>query len=95
MPIDLIAQPDIRDRATCTKDASAVMDIFNRYGGELLSVAEVPEVLEGEWSCTGTVLLGFPSREQAREWYESEDDQAIARHKRAASVANVVLIRAR
>jgi len=95
LPIDLIAQPDIRDRATYTKDASAVMDILNRYGGELLSVAEVPEVLEGEWSCTGTVLLGFPSREQAREWYESEDDQAIARHKRAASVANVVLIRAR
>ena len=95
MSIYLIAQLDIHDRATYAKYASAFMEIFNRYGDKLLSVEEEPEVLEGEWSYTRTVLLEFPSQEQARVWYESADSQEIARHRRAASVANVALLRAR
>ena len=59
MSIYLIAQLDIHDRATYAKYASAFMEIFNRYGGKLLSVEEAPEVLAGEWSCTRTVLSSF------------------------------------
>ena len=49
-------------------------------------------MLEGEWGYTRTVLLEFPSKEVAHAWYGSADYQAIAKHTRAASVANVVLI---
>jgi len=68
------------------------MDILNPYGGKLLSVEEAPEVLEGEWGYTRTVLLEFPSEAQAHAWYGSADYQAIAQHRRTASTANVVLI---
>ena len=71
------------------------MDILNPYGGKLLSVEEAPEVLEGEWGYTRTVLLEFPSEAQAHAWYGSADYQAIAQHRRAASVANVALIAGR
>jgi uncharacterized protein (DUF1330 family) len=71
------------------------MDIFNRYGGKLLSVEEAPEVIEGEWRYSRTVLLEFPCEAQAHAWYASADYQAIAQHRRAASTANVVFIRGR
>ena len=93
MSVYLIAQLNIHDRVTYAKYGSAFMDIFTRYSGKLLSVEEAPLVIEGEWGYTRTVLLEFPSQEQARAWYESEDYQAIAQHRRAASAANLVLIR--
>jgi len=95
MPVYLMAQLNIHDRATYAKYGSAFMDVFNPYGGKLLSVEEEPEVLEGEWGYTRTVLLEFPSEALAHAWYESVDYQAIARHRRAASTANVVVIRGR
>lgn len=95
MPVYLVAQLNIHDRATYAKYGSAFMDIFNPYGGKLLSVEEAPEVIEGAWGYTRTVLLEFPSEEQAHAWYGSVDYQAIAQHRRAASTANVVLIRGR
>jgi len=95
MTVYLVAQLDIHDRETYAKYGSAFMDIFNRYGGKLLSVDEAPEVLEGEWRYTRTVLLEFASGELAQAWYRSADYQAIAQHRHAASVANVVLIAGR
>ncbi len=92
MPVYLVAQLNIHDRERYAKYGSAFMDVFNPYGGKLLSVEEAPEVLEGEWGYTRTVLLEFPSEESAHAWYGSADYQAIAQHRRAASVANVVLI---
>ena len=95
MPVYLIAQLVIHDRGTYAKYVSAFMEIFNPYGGKLLSVEEAPEVLEGEWGYSRTVLLEFPSEERAHAWYGSAEYQAIAQHRRAASVANVVFIRGR
>ena len=92
MSVYLVAQLDIHDRDTYAKYGSAFMDIFNLYGGKLLSVEEAPEVLEGAWGYSRTVLLEFPSEERAHAWYSSADYQAIAQHRRAASSANLVLI---
>jgi uncharacterized protein (DUF1330 family) len=93
MPVYLLAQLNIHDRATYARYGSAFMDIFNAYGGKLLSVEEAPEVIEGAWGYTRTVLLEFPSEEEAHAWYGSADYQAIAQHRRAASTANLVLVR--
>jgi uncharacterized protein (DUF1330 family) len=55
MPVYLIAQLNIRDRATYAKYGSGFMEIFSRYEGRLLSVDEAPKVIEGEWGYTRTV----------------------------------------
>ena len=65
MRVYLVAQLTIHDRGTYAKYGFAFMEIFDPYGGKLLSVEEAPEVLEGEWSYTRTVLLEFPSEELA------------------------------
>jgi uncharacterized protein (DUF1330 family) len=38
------------------------------------------------------VLIEFPSKEIASAWYESDEYQALAQHRFAASTANAVLI---
>jgi uncharacterized protein (DUF1330 family) len=95
MPVYLIAQLNIHDRATYAKYGAAFMEIFTKYDGKLLSVDEAPRVIEGEWNYNRTVLLEFPSEEKANAWYLSEEYQAIAEHRRAASAANLVLIHGR
>ncbi|MET0147786.1 MAG: DUF1330 domain-containing protein, partial [Acidimicrobiales bacterium] len=49
------------------------------------------EVLEGEWHGTRTVIVEYPSVEQARKWYESDGYQAALPLRRAASNGNVVI----
>jgi len=61
-------------------------------GVKVLAVDRDPEVLEGEWPATQTVLLEFPSVEEARTWYTSERYQAAADLRRAAADTDVVLL---
>jgi len=51
-----------------------------------------PEVLEGEWLCTQTVVLEFESVEAARSWYRSDTYQAAATLRHAAADINAVIV---
>ena len=95
MPVYLIAQLNIRDRSRYSQYVAGFMDILSRSGGRLLSVDESPELFEGEWDFTRTVLIEFPSEAEAKSWYYSEDYQRLAQHRLASSDANVVLIKGR
>lgn len=88
----LIAQLKIHDRDRYSRYEAGFMEIFERYDGALLAVDEAPEVLEGEWPHTRTVLIGFPSHEQARAWYQCDAYQQLAEHRREASVGNLVMV---
>jgi uncharacterized protein (DUF1330 family) len=88
----LIAQIDIHDRDRYAEYEAGFFEIFSQYGGKMLSVEEDTETLEGEWPFSRTVLIEFPSKEIASAWYESDEYQALAQHRFAASTANAVLI---
>ncbi len=93
MSVYIIAQISIHDRETYNKYESGFDEIFMKHKGFVTSVDEDPEVLEGEWPFTRTVLLTFRSEEQARGWFESPEYQELAKYRRAASTANIVMIR--
>ncbi|MEX0941052.1 MAG: DUF1330 domain-containing protein [Pseudomonadales bacterium] len=93
MTVYLIAELNINDRERYGHYAAGFMDIFSKYEGKLLSVDESVQVLEGEWGCTRTVLIEFPSETSARDWYESDEYQQLAKHRLAASTANLVLLK--
>jgi uncharacterized protein (DUF1330 family) len=93
MSVYVIAQLNIHDRTTYAKYGAGFMEIFSKYGGKVLSVDEVPTVLEGEWDFMRTVLLEFESEESANAWYHSQEYQELAQHRYAASRANIVLIK--
>jgi uncharacterized protein (DUF1330 family) len=55
-----------------------------KYGGRFLVRGGTTEVLEGEWS-PALVLIEFPTVEQARQWYGSEEYRpALEIRQRAA-----------
>ena len=39
------------------------------------------------------VLLEFPSEEQARAWFESDEYRQLAQHRHAAADADIILIK--
>jgi uncharacterized protein (DUF1330 family) len=86
----IIITEDVKDPAGMAeygKLASKAM-----AGSTLLSFDSKPEVLEGEWHGTQTVLLEFESVEAAREWYNSDAYQEAAKLRQAAADCNAVVV---
>ena len=88
----LIAQIDIKDPEKYAKYEAGFMDIFLTYKGKILSVEENELLLEGQWPFTRTVLIEFPSQEDALDWYKSAEYQDLVQHRFAASTANIVIV---
>ena len=88
----LIAQIAIKDREKYAEYEAGFMDVFKSYKGKLLSVDENVSLLEGQWPATRTVLIEFPSKEEALAWYESEEYQLLAKHRFAASTSDIAII---
>ena len=93
MPVFIVAQITIRDRNEYSEYEAGFMEIFEKFDGRLLAVDEDPGVLEGDWPYTRTVLIDFPSGDQAMAWYRSSAYQELARHRFASAEANIVLIK--
>ena len=93
MAVYIVAKITINDRERYGEYEAGFMNIFSQHAGRMLAVDDQAEVLEGDWSCTRTVIAEFPSREEALAWYRSDDYQALAEHRFAASVGNIALIK--
>ncbi len=92
MTVYIIAKLVISDRDTYRKYADGFMEVFNRYPGKLLAVDEDPQVLEGDWPVTRTVLAQFPTKEDVTAWFSSPAYQDIAQHRLASSTASIVVL---
>jgi uncharacterized protein (DUF1330 family) len=88
----IVAQIDITDRARYRQYEAGFVEVFQAFDGVALVSDESPAILEGDWSCTRTVVLRFPTKEQALEWYESDAYQELAVHRYASSSANVAIV---
>lgn len=91
MSVYLIAQIEIHDRNEYDQYEAGFLEIFLKYKGEILVVDEDPNILEGEWPYTRTVLIRFPDEEEAMRWYKSDEYQKLAQHRFKSSKANLIL----
>jgi uncharacterized protein (DUF1330 family) len=70
--------------------AKAAGTIFPAGGKPL--VASAPDlILEGDWHGSQTVILEFPSIDEAMAWYEGEAYQTVIGERLAASECNVAV----
>lgn len=89
----MIAQIDIHDPNEYQSYLAGFMEIFARYGGELLATsAKETEVIEGEWAYPRTVLMKFPSLDHAHRWHDDPDYQALAAIRQRSAYANLALV---
>ncbi len=61
-------------------------------GGRPIVIHDGPEVLEGNWHGTRTVILEFDSVDAARNWYHSPAYQAIVGERHASTDANAAIV---
>lgn len=73
MPAYLIAEVDVTDPAAFEQYRQQVPATVAKHGGRFLVRGGAVHTLEGEWTPKRLVVLEFPSLEQARHWYDSEE----------------------
>jgi len=92
MPAYVIADLDVTDPAGFEEYRKVVPATIEKYGGRYLVRGGTMETLEGDWPWKRVVVLEFPSLEQAKRWYNSEDyrDPKALRFKTAKT--KVILV---
>jgi uncharacterized protein (DUF1330 family) len=92
MPAYIIALEVINDRDEFDKYRAGVHDVLKKYQGEIIVSNEDVEVFEGKWPYTKTVVVRFPSIEQAKRWYNSEEYREVLQHRLRAADTDLVLV---
>ena len=92
MPAYIIALEVINDRDEFDKYRAGVHNVLKKYQGEIIVSSENVEIFEGEWPYTKTVVVRFPSVEQAKRWYDSEEYREVVQHRCRAAVTNLILV---
>jgi uncharacterized protein (DUF1330 family) len=88
----VIAQYDIRDREGIERYREMVPPTIEQYGGRYLVRGGRHEALEGEYNPQRVVVLEFPSYEQAKAWWASEEyAEAKALRQRTTNTRLVIV----
>jgi uncharacterized protein (DUF1330 family) len=63
-----------------------------QYGGRYLVRGGAAEQLEGDWQLNQVVVLEFPSLEQAKRWYYSEEYRDLKALRFKTAKTNGILV---
>jgi uncharacterized protein (DUF1330 family) len=73
MPAYFIVEVEVTDPAGFEEYRQLVPATIQQYGGRFVVRGGATETLEGDWQPKRVVVLEFPSLEQAKRWYNSEE----------------------
>ena len=71
---------------------SKVKSVVEKFGGEYLVRGGEMNIIEGDWPNERNIVIKFPSREKAMEWYNSEEDKPIRQIRHDNAVSNSVIV---
>ena len=92
MPGYLIADIEVTNQDMFDEYRKVVPATIEKYGGEYIIRGGAAEALEGDWNPNRVVVLKFESLERAKEWYNSDEYQAILSLRTGASNGNVIMV---
>lgn len=93
MPAYIIAEvATVTDPATMEEYRKQVPATLARYGGRFLVRGGAHETIEGDWKLNRLVVLEFPSMEQAKRWYDSEEYREPKAMRLRAGRTNLVMV---
>jgi uncharacterized protein (DUF1330 family) len=92
MPAYVLVELSIYDQELYDEYKKLTPDTIRAYGGRFVVRGGPTEHLEGEWYPERIVLLEFPSKEKAREWWHSDEyTRARLIRQRAACTKMIIL----
>ena len=79
----VVVNVHVKDTEHYPEYARLAFDTVTKFGGRYLVRGGKPEIVEGAPKLERFVILEFPSLEQARRWYDSEEYRPVRalRHK--------------
>jgi uncharacterized protein (DUF1330 family) len=92
MPAYVVARIDVTDWGKYREYVKATPGIIAQYGGRFIARGGQTATLEGPEETRRIVLLEFPSMEQARAWYHSEEYQDARKLRDTAAAASIIAI---
>ena len=87
-----IVQVDVHDQKPYDLYRKDVLETIEAYGGRFLVRGGTTTVMEGSWPHQRTVVIEFPSRKDAEDWYRSPAYQKILPLRLKAAKANFIII---
>lgn len=87
-----IANIRIHDTDEYQKYIDKAGAIFKKYKGEYLVVDNEPQLLEGKWNYTRSVLIRFDTKEDFNDWYNSDEYQRILKHRLNGADCDTILV---
>ena len=92
MPAYFVVEIDVQDAAAFEEYRQQVPAIIAKYRGRYLVRGGKTETLEGDWRPGRIVVLEFPSREQARMFYDSPEYAPLKALRRRAAKSKLLLV---
>lgn len=90
-----IAQITIHDYQKYKIYEEGFDEIIVYYDGKVIVVDDQAILLEGNWQHKRMVVIRFSDEAEARRWYQSPEYQALAKYRKQASVADIMLVKGR
>ena len=92
MGAHVLVDLNLSDREKFKAYAGAVGATVKKYGGSYKCRWGYPETLEGDWQAHRIVMIEFPTVEQARIWWDSEEYRPLKELRRCCSSARIILV---
>ena len=88
----IIADVTVTDPATMDEYRKLVPGTLTPFGGRFIVRAGAHQTVEGDWKPNRLVILEFPSMEQAKRWYDSEEYRDPKAMRLRAGRTNLVMV---
>ena len=83
---------EVKDAARMEQYRARVAPVVEKFGGRYIVRGGPFEVVEGTYQPVLPVIIEFPSMDQARRWYNSEEYRDLKQLRLAATVSNGVFM---
>jgi uncharacterized protein (DUF1330 family) len=88
----VIVDLTVTDLPTMEEYRKQVPATLAKYGGRFLVRGGAHQTVEGDWKPNRIVVLEFPSMEQAKRWYDSEEYRDPKAKRLRAGRANMIMV---
>jgi uncharacterized protein (DUF1330 family) len=92
VPAYIIADVTVTDPAAMEEYRKLVPATLAKYGGRFVVRGGAHQAVEGDWKPNRLVILEFPSMEQAKRWYDSEEYREPKAMRLRAGRTNLVMV---
>ena len=92
MPTYLIAEVNLKNPEAYSQYLSAVPKIISKYNGEYLVRGGKISYHEGEWKPKRMVVVKFPNRKKALEFYDSKEYKKFKKFENKVTDSNLIFV---